>query len=104
MTESSQYSKSSEGDTTRLPRNKRVKGRVVKSKVPDTQHLESERFASYRDITKHIKRKHLQNLVLSTMITCNVCDKKFAEVMHFQRHANDSHSTVTGPLWCAVSS
>lgn len=142
------YCQFQEGDTTRLPRNKRVAGRVVKSKVPDTQHSGSEvmetnpqpegpfetalrsvmkdhrplfcficlgqrdlditkrvqRFASHGDVTKHIKRKHLQNLVSSTMIACNVCDKKFAEVMHFQRHANDSHSTVTGPLWCAVSS
>lgn len=142
------YCQFQEGDTSRLPRNKRVEDRVVESKVPDTQHSESEvmetnpqpegpfetalrsvmkdhrplfcficlgqqdlditkrvqQFASHGGFTKHIKRKHLQNLVSSTMIACNVCDKKFAEVMHFQRHANDSHSTVTGPLWCAVSS
>lgn len=60
-------------------------------------------FSSHGDVSKHIKRKHLQNLSSSTVIACNVCDKKFAEVMHFQRHANDSHSTVTGPLWRAVS-
>ncbi|CDM38531.1 unnamed protein product [Penicillium roqueforti FM164] len=45
----------------------------------------------------------LQNLISSTVITYNVCDKKFAEVIHFQRHTNDSYSTVTGPLWRAVS-
>ncbi|CAG8036080.1 unnamed protein product [Penicillium olsonii] len=60
-------------------------------------------FSSHGDVSKHIKRKHLQNLSSSTVIACNVCDKKFAEVMHFQRHANDSHSTVTGPLLRAVS-
>ncbi|CAG8071389.1 unnamed protein product, partial [Penicillium nalgiovense] len=60
-------------------------------------------FSSHGDVSKHIKRKHLQNLGSSTVIACNVCDKKFAEVMHFQRHANDSHSTVTGPLWRAGS-
>ncbi|KAJ5086714.1 hypothetical protein NUU61_008021 [Penicillium alfredii] len=58
-----------------------------------------QRFSSHGDVTKHIKRKHLQNLASSTVLACNVCDKEFAEVMHFQRHADDSHSTVTGPLW-----
>ena len=62
-----------------------------------------QQFSSHGDVSKHIKRKHLQNLASSTVIACNVCDQNFAEVMHFQRHANDSHSTVTGPLWCAVS-
>ena len=62
-----------------------------------------QQFSSHRDVSKHVKRKHLQNLASSAIIACNVCDKKFAEVMHFQRHANDSHSTVAGPLWCAVS-
>ncbi|CEO59611.1 hypothetical protein PMG11_04283 [Penicillium brasilianum] len=62
-----------------------------------------QQFSSHGDVSKHIKRKHLQNLASSTVIACNVCDQKFPEVMHFQRHANDSHSTVTGPLWCAAS-
>jgi hypothetical protein len=62
-----------------------------------------QQFSSYGDVSKHIKRKHLQNLSSSTVIACNVCDKEFAEVMHFQRHAHDSHSTVTGPLWGAFS-
>ncbi|KAJ5449658.1 uncharacterized protein N7458_006107 [Penicillium daleae] len=42
-----------------------------------------QQFLSYSDVSKHIKRKHLQNLLLSTVIVCNVCDKDFAEVMHF---------------------
>ena len=68
-----------------------------------------QRFSSHRDVSKHIKRKHLQNLASSTVIAYNVCDKKFAEVMHFQRYASDCHSTVTGPMeygvlaWACVS-
>ncbi|KAJ5491671.1 hypothetical protein N7539_003238 [Penicillium diatomitis] len=62
-----------------------------------------QRFSSHGDVSKHIKRKHLRNLVSSSAIACNVCDKTFAEVMNFQRHASDSHSTVTGLLWSTVS-
>jgi hypothetical protein len=62
-----------------------------------------QQFSSHGDVSKHIKRKHLQNLASNTVIACNVCDEKFLEVMHFQRHASDSHSTVTGPLWSMVS-
>jgi hypothetical protein len=62
-----------------------------------------QQFSSHGDVSKHIKRKLLQNIASSPVISCNVCDKKFVEVMHFQRHANDSHSTVTGFLWCAAS-
>ena len=64
----------------------------------------AQQFASHGDVTKHIKRKHLKKLNSSETIACNICDKKFTEIMHFQRHANDSHKTVTGPLWCAGSS
>ena len=62
-----------------------------------------QQISSHGDVSKHIKRKHLQNLASSTGIACKFCEKRFAEVMHFQRHANDSHSTETGPLWRAVS-
>lgn len=138
------YCQFQEGDTCRLPRNKRAEHQTAKIKMPDNQLPETEameissqtgipfesalqsvmrdhrplfcficlgqkdldirkrvqKFSSHGDVTKHIKRKHLQNLVSNTMIVCNVCDEKFMEVMHFQRHANDSHKTVTGPLWC----
>ncbi|KAJ6092776.1 hypothetical protein N7486_008065 [Penicillium sp. IBT 16267x] len=59
-----------------------------------------QRCSSHGDVTKHIKRKHLQSLVSNTIIACNVCDEKFTKVMHFQRHASDSHKTAMGPLWC----
>ena len=138
------YCQFQEGDTCRLPRNKRADNRIAETKVPDYEPLESEamkissqtgipfesalrsvmkdhrplfcficlgqkdlditkrvqKFSSHGDVTKHIKRKHLQNLVTNTIIACNVCDEEFTQVMHFQRHANDSHKTVTGPLWC----
>jgi hypothetical protein len=42
-----------------------------------------QKFHSYADIIKHIKRKHLKKLVSSTIITCNVCDEKFSEPMYF---------------------
>ncbi|KAJ5100828.1 hypothetical protein N7456_006880 [Penicillium angulare] len=57
-----------------------------------------QKFHSYADVTKHIQRKHLRKLVSNTIITCNVCDKKFSEPMYFQRHAFDLHKTLTGPL------
>ena len=62
-----------------------------------------QRFSSHGDVTKHIKTKHLKKILSSETITCNICETEFKEVMHFQRHANDSHSTVTGPLWCTAS-
>ena len=61
-----------------------------------------KQFSSHGDVSKHIKRTHLQNLGLSTELGCNVCNEQFTEVMHFQRHANDFHSTVTGPLWTSI--
>lgn len=57
-----------------------------------------QQFASHGDVSKHIKRNHLQNLAASTEIMCNICDRKFDKVMHFQRHAIDFHSTVTGSV------
>lgn len=142
------YCQFQEGDTCRLPRNKRQEDYGKHVETHDKHQLENEvvditcqpenplelalrsamkdhrplycficlgqrdldiakraqQFASHGDVTKHIKRKHLQNIVSSATIACNICDEKFTEVMHFQRHANDSHSTVTGPLWCAVPS
>lgn len=135
------YCQFEEGDTCRLPRNKRNGNRVAETKIsnePDTegadltmksepmtpfedalrsvmqdhrplfcficvgqQGLDAQKrvqkFSSHGDVTKHIKRKHLQKLVPSTIIACNVCDEKFTEAMHFQRHAYDHHNTVTGP-------
>ncbi|KAJ6112296.1 hypothetical protein N7523_002118 [Penicillium sp. IBT 18751x] len=142
------YCEFQEGDTCRLPRNKRpeksekfiatydkhlLEDEVVhgtcQPKTPLERALQSamkdhrplfcficlgeqnldltqrvKRFASHADVTKHIKRKHLKKIVPNSTIECNICDEKFTEVMHFQRHANDSHSTVTGPLWCAIFS
>ncbi|KAJ5185554.1 hypothetical protein N7491_006578 [Penicillium cf. griseofulvum] len=110
------YCQFKEGITYRLPQNKRVESHIAESGYVNNQKPESETtkqnlalkkriqlFSSHRDISKHIKRKYLQNLSSSTVIAYNVCDKKFTDVMHFQRHANDSHSTVTGPLWRADS-
>lgn len=142
------YCQFQEGDTCRLPRNKRSGGSRKNIEIHDQRQLESElvdsscqrdtplelalrsamkdhrplfcficvgqpdldptkraqQFASHGDVTKHIKIKHLKKMVSSQSIACNICDKKFTEIMHFQRHASDSHKTVTGPLWCAVSS
>lgn len=142
------YCQFQEGDTCRLPQNKRVENRVVEDKVAHEQYSDTEetetnsqmgnpldialrsvmkdhrplfcficlgqsdldlakrvqQFSSHGDVTKHIKRKHLQNIMSSTSIACHVCDEKFGEVMHFQRHATDSHSTVTGPRWCTAPS
>lgn len=138
------YCQFQEGDTCRLPRNKRVRNRIAETKVCDDSPLEREameisfqpgttfesalqsvmkdhrplfcficlgqpdldfsqrvqKFSSHGDVTKHIKRKHLKNFVTSTIIACNVCNEKFTEVVHFQRHANDFHKTVTGPPCC----
>lgn len=142
------YCQFQEGDTCRLPRNKRSEDPGKHVEVHDQRQLESEvmdstcqpetpleialrsamkdhrplfcficvgqpdldpskraqKFASHGDVTKHIKRKHLKKVKPSEMIACNICDETFSEIMHFQRHASDSHKTVTGPLWCAVSS
>ncbi|CAG8076758.1 unnamed protein product [Penicillium salamii] len=142
------YCQFQEGDTCRLPRNKRSGGSRKNIEVHGQRQLESEmvdsscqrdtplelalrsamkdhrplfcficvgqpdldptkraqQFASHGDVTKHIKIKHLKKMVSSQSIACNICDKTFTEIMHFQRHASDSHKTVTGPLWCAVSS
>jgi hypothetical protein len=62
-----------------------------------------QRFSSHGDVTKHIKIKHLKKILSSETIACNICEEEFTEVMHFQRHAIDSHSTVTGPLWRTAS-
>ncbi|CAG8891316.1 unnamed protein product [Penicillium egyptiacum] len=142
------YCQFQEGDTCRLPRNKRSEDPGKHVEVHDQRQLENEvmdstcqpetpleialrsamkdhrplfcficvgqpdldppkraqKFASHGDVTKHIKRKHLKKVKPSEMIACNICDETFSEIMHFQRHASDSHKTVTGPLWCAVSS
>ncbi|KAJ6144084.1 hypothetical protein N7471_003537 [Penicillium samsonianum] len=142
------YCQFQEGDTCRLPRNKRSEDPGKHVEVHDQRQLENEvadsarqpktpfelalrsamkdhrplfcficlgqrdldppkraqKFASHGDVTKHIKRKHLKKVKPSETIACNICDETFSEIMHFQRHASDSHKTVTGPLWCAVSS
>ncbi|KAJ5982545.1 hypothetical protein N7451_012645 [Penicillium sp. IBT 35674x] len=130
------YCQFEEGDTCRLPRNRRTENRVVETEVVDDKRLKSGDEAvfsqpetpfksalrsvvkdhrplfcfiwlgrretnsniSLTDVTKHIKRKHLGNLTPSTIITCNICDEKFSEPMHLQRHAFDLHKTLTGPL------
>ncbi|KAJ5158887.1 uncharacterized protein N7500_008538 [Penicillium coprophilum] len=63
-----------------------------------TSTIRSQKAKRLRDISKYIKRKHLQNLSSSTIIAYNIYNKKFAEVIHFQRYANDSYSTMTRPL------
>lgn len=142
------YCQFQEGDTCRLPRNKRSQDPEKHAEIHDQGQLEKEvadsasepetplelalrsamkdhrplfcficlgqrdldltkraqKFASHGDVTKHIKRKHLKKMESSQTIACNICDEKFTEIMHFQRHAIDSHKTVTGPLWCANSS
>ncbi|KAJ5938275.1 hypothetical protein N7466_001409 [Penicillium verhagenii] len=141
------YCEFQEGDSCRLPQNKRLEGSGENVKILDSCQRGSEvmdsactpetplelalrsatkdhrplfcficlgqrdldlakrvrRFSSHGDVTKHIKIKHLKKILSSETIACNICDEKFTEVMHFQRHANDSHSTVTGSLWCAAS-
>ncbi|KAI3226235.1 hypothetical protein DTO012A9_9396 [Penicillium roqueforti] len=136
------YCQFEEGETCRLPRNKRFENNVVEldclgnhpsddeatqSKSKSDSPLEAafrsitndhrplfcficlgqkdldmkkrlQQFASHGDVSKHIKRKHLQNLAANTKIACNICDRDFDKVMHFQRHAIDFHSTVTGPV------
>lgn len=63
----------------------------------------TQKFASHGDVTKHIRVKHFKKIVSSGTIECKVCGEEFVEVMHLQRHAYDFHSTVTGPLWHAMS-
>lgn len=136
------YCQFEEGETCRLPRNKRFENDVVELDGPDNHPPEDEatesnsqpdspleaafrsimkdhrplfcficlgqteldmkkrvqQFASHGDVSKHIKRKHLQNFATSTEIACNVCNRKFDKMMHFQRHAIDLHSTVTGSV------
>ncbi|KAL6228990.1 hypothetical protein BDW75DRAFT_235532 [Aspergillus navahoensis] len=53
------------------------------------------KFSSPGDVTKHIKRKHLQYISVLSDISCNICDKRFSCKMHLQRHAIDVHATVT---------
>ncbi|KAJ5253130.1 hypothetical protein N7489_003540 [Penicillium chrysogenum] len=137
-----------EGDTYRLPRNKRSEDPRKHVEVHDQRQLESEvidstcqpetpleialrsaikdhrplfcficvgqpdldppkraqKFASHGDVTKYIKRKYLKKVKPSEMIACNIYNKTFSEIIHFQRYASDSHKTVIGPLWCVVSS
>ena len=133
------YCQFEEGDTCRLPRNKRPENVVAEIKCLDDQPSEikvteddfqseklleaairsvmTERrpricficlgqqsldlpkrvkqFATHGDVSKHIKRKHLQNSKSSCALACRLCDKEFAKEMHLQRHAIDFHSTVT---------
>ncbi|KAK4862951.1 hypothetical protein LT330_010695 [Penicillium expansum] len=135
------YCQFEEGETCRLPRNKRFQNELVGLDGPGNRPSEDEvtesksqpvapfeaafrsimkdhrplfcficlgqseldmkkrvqQFASHGDVSKHIKRKHLQNIAAGTVISCNICDQKFDKVIHFQRHAIDFHSTVTGP-------
>jgi hypothetical protein len=135
------YCRFEEGETCRLPRNKRFENELVGLDGPGNRPSEDEvtesksqpdspfeaafrsimkdhrplfcficlgqseldmkkrvqQFASHGDVSKHIKRKHLQNIAAGTVISCNICDQKFDKIMHFQRHAIDFHSTVTGP-------
>lgn len=136
------YCQFEEGETCRLPRNKRFENNVVELDGPSDHPSEDEatesksqpdsplkaafrsimkdrrplfcficlgqkeldmkkrvqQFASHGDVSKHIKRKHLQNIAAGTVISCNICDQKLDKVMHFQRHAIDFHSTVTGSV------
>lgn len=42
-----------------------------------------KQFSSHGDVSKYIKRTHLQNLGPSTELGCNVCNEQFTEIMHF---------------------
>ncbi|KAL2871273.1 uncharacterized protein BJX67DRAFT_219625 [Aspergillus lucknowensis] len=53
------------------------------------------KFSSPRDVTKHIKQKHLQHISELSDIRCNICDERFSCKMHLQQHAIDVHATVT---------
>lgn len=55
----------------------------------------TQRFYEHGDVTKHIRRKHLKNITVTDAPVCRLHDETFPHPQAFQRHAIDTHSTVT---------
>ncbi|KAI7968399.1 hypothetical protein EIK77_000034 [Talaromyces pinophilus] len=55
----------------------------------------TQKFYEHGDVTKHIRRKHLKNMTVIESPTCRIHSETFPHAQAFQRHAIDTHSTVT---------
>lgn len=113
------YSLFEEGDTCRLPRDKRPTAQVpqtvkmevhvppplsqreiavravVKDFRPKYCFICLDKFSNHGGVTKHVKRKHLQYINSGSMIRCPRCDVILESKMDLQSHAHRVHSTVT---------
>ncbi|KAH7115333.1 hypothetical protein B0J11DRAFT_594677, partial [Dendryphion nanum] len=52
-------------------------------------------FSASTDLSKHFKRRHLQYIGEADVFTCNICRVSLHSKMHIQRHAIDTHGTVS---------
>ncbi|KAF1952281.1 hypothetical protein CC80DRAFT_518793 [Byssothecium circinans] len=52
-------------------------------------------FHTSGDLSKHFKRKHLQQIKEGDQLSCDLCQVCLGSRMHLQRHALDIHGTVS---------
>jgi hypothetical protein len=52
-------------------------------------------FHTSGDLSKHVKRKHLQHIKEGDLLNCELCQVPLESKAHFQRHALDIHGTVS---------
>ena len=55
----------------------------------------TQKFYEHSDVIKHIRRKHLKNITATDAPACRIHSETFPHTQAFQRHAIDTHSTVT---------
>ncbi|KAF2184180.1 hypothetical protein K469DRAFT_580926, partial [Zopfia rhizophila CBS 207.26] len=53
-----------------------------------------QEFSTLGDLSKHLKRKHLQYIKEGDSLRCKLCQVSLAHKMHLQRHALEVHGTV----------
>jgi hypothetical protein len=52
-------------------------------------------FHTSGDLSKHFNRKHLQHIKKEDSVRCELCQVPLKSKIHFQRHAQDIHGTVS---------
>jgi hypothetical protein len=52
-------------------------------------------FSTLGDLSKHLRRKHLQCIKSGEGLSCNLCKVSLPDKMHVQRHAQEIHATVS---------
>jgi hypothetical protein len=64
---------------------------------PDDPNVEKliDEFYTSSDLSKHFRRRHLENLRESDEIECRVCCMSLDNKMHLQNHARRIHGTVS---------